>query len=87
MIFDEIDEILTHVNVVGATSQKDMIAALAVVQLEEQFCLARMLTDNLVELFHHPRVEVIGSDGDGEAVDGALLHGLKILDVLHLQVV
>ena len=85
MIFNETDEVLAHVDVVGATAQKDMVAALAGVQLEEQFCLAGMLTYNLVEFFHHPRVEIVGSDRDGEAVAGSLLHALKILDVLHLE--
>ena len=87
MIFYEFYEVLSHVNLVGATLQQNMIVSLAVMQLEEQFRLAWMLADNLVQLLNNQRVEIISGNIDGEPVDGALLDSRQIFDVLHLQVV
>ena len=63
-----------------------MILSHGVVQLEEEFRVARILRYQFAQLCHHLVVQQIGGQRDGDAVNSLILYRLEELNTRYLQV-
>ena len=63
-----------------------MILSHGVVQLEEEFRVARILRYQFAQLCHHLVVQQIGGQRDGNAVYSLILYRLEELHTCYLQV-
>ena len=52
MALDVVDKHMAHIDAFCLTAQKNMVLAFRVAQLEEQFSLAGIAADNLIQIGH-----------------------------------
>ena len=83
----EVDEGDADFDIVGLGMEEDTVLTGGITQLDVQLGLARVLADHLAEFVGQLLVELFADHGDGDALDGALLDILQVVDVLYPQVV
>ena len=87
MLFDIIDKLVLHVNRLALRPQQHMVLARGIAQLEEEFCLARMLGNDLTQLLDHAVIHLlmVGNHRNRNTVDRPVLDGLEQFHIGHLQ--
>ena len=87
MTLNVVDEGVAHIHAPAGRTQQHMVLAQRIAKLEEQLGLARILSNQFVELSHNLLVEHlrVGDNRDGNALDGVLLYRLQVFHSANLQ--